>query len=196
MDFMNKLKEYFMKRDTKKNIQDLLIIFIVGLMIVILYNFFTPSKTSPGYIEVLSSNEKPVSKAAADYEDKLKQELTDTLSLIEGAGKVKVMIYFESGNESVPAFSENQSNRVIEETDSDGGKRITNENNNSTNVITSNENGSSKPFVIKEIKPKISGIIVIAEGASNPEIKYRLYEAVKTVFNIAQYKINVYAMQK
>jgi stage III sporulation protein AG len=102
----------------------------------------------------------------------------------------------ESGSEAIPAYSQNNSNKITEENDSNGGKRITNENTNSNTIVTTNEGGINKPFIVKEVKPKISGVIVISEGASNPDVKYKLYEAVKTVFNLQQYKINIYPRQK
>lgn len=200
MNYYNKLKEYLVSRGNKKNMQNLVIIFIIGLIIVIAANFFfSPENSTPGYVEVkaVNSQEKSVSSpSTSSYEERLKQELVDVLSQIEGSGKVKAMIYFESGSESVPAFNYNDSTKVTEENDGNGGKRVTNEDTNSTSVVTTNEGGGSKPFILKEVNPKISGVIVIAEGAGNPDVKYRLYEAVKTVFNIEQYKVNIYPMQK
>ncbi|HBM74288.1 MAG TPA: stage III sporulation protein AG [Clostridiaceae bacterium] len=194
MDFFNKIKDQIMSRGSKKNMQDLLILFIIGLIMVLTYNFFTSKeKEQQGYVEVKPQTE---TQAPVGYEEEMEQKLTDTLSHIEGAGKVKVMIYFQSGAESVPAYSQNSSNSVTEETDSDGGKRITNENTSSETVITTNEAGGSKPFIIEEVKPKISGVIVVAEGAGNPEVKYKLYEAVKTLFNVEYNKVNVYPMKK
>lgn len=194
---LNKIKETILARGAKRNIQDLIIIFIIGLSLVILYNFFSSNKVpSPGYVEVNKTAEAQESSANLSYEDKMTQELTDVLEQIEGAGKVKVMIYFNSGSEVVPAYSENESNRVTEESDSDGGKRTTNEKSNSNTIVTTSEGNESRPFILKEVKPKISGIIVVAEGASNPNVKYKLYEAVRTVFNIEQYRVNVYAMEK
>jgi stage III sporulation protein AG len=196
MQYLDKIKAYLMKRGLKKNVNDLIIILICGLIIVILANFFSPSTKKPaGYIEV-ATNKEDVPTVSMNYEDRVKQELTDILGQIEGAGKVKVMIYFESGSESIPAYNENDSVKVTEETDGDGGKRLTNENNNSATVVTTNEGQGNKPFIVKEIKPRISGVIVIAEGAGNPDVKYKLYEAVKTVFNLQQYRVNIYSMGK
>jgi stage III sporulation protein AG len=196
MEYINKIKEYILGRGTKKNIQDLATILIIGLIAVISINFFIPNnKQSPGYIEIKSNNEQ-IKNVNVGYEEQMKQELTDVLSQIAGVGKVSVMIYFVSGSEAVPAYSKNDSTKVTEENDGNGGKRITNENNDSTVIVTTNEGGGSRPFVLKELKPQISGIIVIAEGASNPDVKYKLYEAVKTVFNLQQYRVNIYPMQK
>lgn len=196
MNYYEKLKNHIIKRGNKKNIQDLTSLLIIGLIIVLTFNFFMPpTSTSPGYIEV-KQNKEEVKTAAVGYEEKMKQELTDVLTQIDGAGKVKVMLYFESGTEAIPAYSQSVSSKVTEENDGNGGKRVTNENNNSNTIVTTSENNGSKPFILKELKPRISGVIVIAEGASNPDVKYKLYEAVKTVFNLQQYKINIYPMQK
>lgn len=193
----DKLKEYFLKRGNKKNTQDLVVILIVGLMIMLVYSFFNTDKPrSSGYVEVTPAAEKTVSNAPISYEDKLESELTDVLEQIHGAGKVKVMIYFDSSSEIVPAFSENDTNRLIEESGSDGGKSVTNESSTSNTIVTTNEGSTNKPLILKEVKPKINGIIVIAEGASDPNVKYKLYEAVRTVFNIEQYRVNIYAMEK
>lgn len=199
MNLIEKLKNYFISRGSKKNIYDLASIFIIGLIIVMAYSFFTePGRRSPGYIEVKETNEEntSVNKVVLGYEEQVEQELTDVLSQISGAGKVKVMIHFESGTEVITAYSQNNSNKITEENDGGGGKRITNESTNSNNIVMANEGGNNKPFVLKELKPKISGVIVISEGANNPDVKYKLYEAVKTVFSLPQYKINIYPMEK
>lgn len=199
MNYFEKLKDYFIKRGSKKNINDLVAFFIVGLIIVIAYSFFmTPDKRSPGYIEVKEdkSNIKEIKETIGGYEEKLERELTEVLSQIDGAGKVRAMIYFDTGSEAIPAYSQNNSNKVTEESDGNGGKRVTNENTNSNTIVMTNEGGINRPYVLKEMKPKISGVIVVAEGAGNPEVKYKLYEAVKTVFSLQQYKINIYTMQK
>lgn len=202
MGYFDKVKKFIQSRGNKKNINDLIIILIIGLIIVIVANFFiSPENVSPGYVEVNSNNNEEkagvnTAMPAGGYEENLKQELTNTLTQIDGAGRVKVMIYFETGSESVPAFNQTDSTKVTEENDGSGGKRLTNEKNSTVTVVDVNEGGGSKPFILKEVKPKITGIIVIAEGADDPNVKYKLYEAVKTVFSIEQYKVNIYPMEK
>jgi stage III sporulation protein AG len=196
MEILDKVKNYLMRRGRKKNMDDLMIVFIVGVIIILAANFFlTPVRKSPGLITADTENVQTKS-VALTYEEKLAQELTNVLGHIKGAGKVEVMISFESGSEVVPAFSSNNSTKVTEENDGSGGKRDINENTVSTNIVTTNEAGATKPFITKEIKPKISGVIVIAEGAGSPDVKYELYEAVKTVFNISQLKVKVLPMEK
>lgn len=195
MEYFDKLKDYFSKRGKKKNIQDLISLFLIGLIIVIASSFFSTKQgksTGSGTVNTANSGS---SGTTLSYEDQMKQELKSVLTQIKGAGKVDVMIYFDSGDEEIPAFSQNNSTKVTEENDGTGGKRVINENTSSTTVVTTTDGGGTKPFVEKELKPKISGVIVIAEGAGNPDVKYKLYEAVKTVFGIEQYRVNIYPMQ-
>lgn len=195
MEYFEKIKSYFLKRGRKKNMQDLLSLFIIGLIALIASSFFAPKQNS----SAVSGAENSLSTAnntSLSYEDQMKQELKDVLSQIRGAGKVNVMIYFNSGNEEIPAFSQNNSNKVTEENDGSGGRRVINEDTESTTVVTTTDGGVTKPFVTKELKPKISGVIVIAEGADDPDVKYKLYEAVKTVFGLEQCRINIYPMKK
>lgn len=197
VDYYNKLMERVKARGRKRNIQDLVSVFIIGMIIMIAANFFlSASKSSAGSAGAASSAAASSAGESETYQQRVKSELEETLCKIDGAGKVEVMIYFGSGGELIPAYSENNSTRVTEETDGDGGKRVTNENTSTTTVVTVTESGGSKPLITKQLNPDITGIIVIAEGGGDPAVKYRLYEAVKTVFNIQQYRVNIYPMQK
>lgn len=197
MDY-KRIIDYFKNRDMKKNMNDLFIILVIGLILVITINFFSSNKKTYGYVEVNNNNiaTKNDINEKDSYEVKVKQELIDVLKKINGVGEVDAMISFESGNEQIPTFSQNISQKTTQEDDGNGGTRITNENNSLNTIVNTNEGSSNKPFIVKEVYPKISGIIVVAEGAENPDVKYNLYQAVKTVFNIEQYKVNVYPMNK
>ncbi|MDI6618149.1 MAG: stage III sporulation protein AG [Clostridiales bacterium] len=194
MEYFNKLKEYILKRGMKKNIQDLTVFFLIGLILIFAANILVSNNKSVN--DKKAEAALAVQNKSPSYKDELEEELTGILNNIQGAGNVKVMIYLETGTESVPAYNSNNTKKVTEETDGNGGKRITNEDDSQTTIVTTNDNGVNKPYIIKEVNPKISGVIVTAEGANDPNVKYRLYEAVKTVFNIEEYKINIYPMKK
>ncbi len=57
-------------------------------------------------------------------------------------------------------------------------------------VVTNSEGGM---IVLKEIKPKVKGVIVVAQGAEDIEVKEMLYEAVKTVLGISGNRVEVYS---
>lgn len=47
--------------------------------------------------------------------------------------------------------------------------------------------------MLREIKPQVRGVIVVAEGAEDIEVKMRLYDAVKTVLQVSGDRVQVYA---
>jgi stage III sporulation protein AG len=60
----------------------------------------------------------------------------------------------------------------------------------------STSDGNNEPFILKTYKPKIVGVIVLAEGAENSKIKYELEQAVSKLYNLSLDKVNVYSMKK
>ena len=120
-----------------------------------------------------------------DYKNNL-----DTSSQLKGVGKVKVMITLEDTIEKIPAFNTNKNSETTSEIDSQGGTREIVREDMSIQTLTSSEGGL---MVLKEIKPTVRGVIVIAEGAEDLEIKEMLYEAVKTVLGISGNKVEVYS---
>ena len=109
---------------------------------------------------------------------------------LKGVGKVKVMITLEDTIEKIPAFNTNKNSETTSEIDSQGGTREIVREDMSIQTLTSSEGGL---MVLKEIKPTVRGVIVIAEGAEDLEIKEMLYEAVKTVLGISGNKVEVYS---
>ena len=56
--------------------------------------------------------------------------------------------------------------------------------------------GKNEPFIIKVNKPRITGVVVVAEGAENSKIKYEIEQAVSKLYNLSLDKVNVYTMKK
>lgn len=196
MDFKKVMDK--LPRDTKKIVLNILIVILVGILFMIVADTYNQIKVSDkkkkeekSVIEVTSE----VTNPTLSYEEKIKRELIEILSQIEGVGKVSVMIYFEGGNVTVPAFNENYSTRKIEEKDSQGGNRVTTENTKNINVVLLNDGSSNKPLIIKQMNPNIGGVIVVAEGAKNPMIKEQIITAVKTLLNIPSYKVSALPMK-
>lgn len=131
-----------------------------------------------------------MSSSEQDYGSLLEVKLEDALSQLKGVNKVKVMITLEDTVEKIPAFNTTKNNETTNEIDSQGGTREIIRDDMTIQVVTSNEGGL---VVLKEIKPTVKGVIVIADGAEDIEIKEMLYEAVKTVLGIPGNKVEVYS---
>ncbi|CCJ34595.1 stage III sporulation protein AG [Caloramator australicus] len=183
-------------KNPKKFILNMIIVILIGILMMLISNVYK----SINLADKKKKEEKSVIEVSTyapqlTYEEKLKKDLIDILMQIDGVGKVNAMIYFEEGASTVPAYNENNSIRKIEEKDNQGGTRITTENSRNINVVLMNEGTSNKPFIIKEIRPRIGGVIVVAEGAKSPIIKEQIINAVKTGLNIPANKVSVLPMK-
>lgn len=116
-------------------------------------------------------------KEVAQTLDTQKQEeqLEAILSQISGAGKVEVMITYYGGSEQSLAY-ELKSEK--EEKSSEVDKRA---------VMS-----GSDPVIVQELYPEVKGVIVVAQGAGNIEVKRALTEAVAAAMGVGTARVRVY----
>lgn len=92
-------------------------------------------------------------------------------------------------------YNENAKSSTTEETDTSGGIRKIQESDSQRDIIYQEKDGIKEPMTKKVIEPKIEGAIITAKGASNPEIKTNIIQAVEAVTGLATHKIQVFEMQ-
>ena len=133
-------------------------------------------------LTLLSSNifkKTSTTTTTIDYSQQIESKLEKVLSNIEGAGDVSVMVTVESSPQLVIATSKE------EKTTSNNS---TNSNSNNITVVETpvivTKNGVSSPLVLQEIQPKITGVIVVAQGANDAKVRLELLKAVQSVLNI------------
>lgn len=182
---------------SKENRWKLYLAILLLVLAYILISFFTDStnkNVTDAKSVTASENLKPIE--VKNYEDEQKTELTNILKKVEGIGDVEVMITFESDEAKILASDSTSQSSVTEETDKQGGKRVTNQKTDSTQVVMNSNGDTKSPLVVKTYKPKIVGVMVVAEGASDSKIKYEISQAVSTLYGISANKVNVYPMKK
>ena len=119
----------------------------------------------------------------------LEEKLKNILSQIEGAGELDVMITYESSEEIQPAFNTNTTMEETKEVDKQGGERTVTTSSENKTMITSSAND---PIVIKTNQPKINGVIVVATGAKDLNVKETLYSAVQTALQVQGHQVEIY----
>lgn len=183
-DFKKILKE-------NKKLSNILIIALVGILLIIIGD--TISGTSKKNTSTVSNTDI---KAISDYEESKKAELKNILEKTKGVGFTEVMLTFESGEESVPAVNVTDSVSDTKEQDNSGGTRTTTQKNSGSTVVMQNENGNSEPLIIKTYKPKVTGVYIVAEGASNNLVQLEIKSIVSKLFGISMDKVSVMPMKK
>ncbi len=202
LDLFSKFKELFKNRDKKKVIQNSVIIIIIGIIVVLAGNTLFPrdgvksaeetANDSGGGTEVPSS----VVMNYDDEESRLEQKLKDILKKVEGVGDTDVMITYETGVENVPAYDTGRNESTTTENDGDGGTRsIQQRDDTSSIVFEDDQNGVTSPVILKEIKPVVKGVLVVAEGAGDPTVQERIFASVQTLFDIPVHRIQVVEMK-
>lgn len=113
----------------------------------------------------------------------LEQRLETILSSMNGVGRVKVMITFESTSELIIA-TEDESNESGNSSSS--GSR----------PATLSGSGGESPIILTQINPKIRGVVVIAEGASSISVKMDILAAASTVLGVKENCVEVFEMNR
>lgn len=195
---INKLKESLdkiLKGNTNKKILNIMILGLIGIALALTASMFSDKPQN----QEQSNKDQEISYENSnfmDYETKLKDQLEKILGSIEGVGKVDVMVTISNESEAEIVFNTTQSNSVTQEKDNQGGERVTDQNNLAETAVMVNENGENTPFVTRKNRPEIKGIMVVADGANVPEIKYKLSKAVETALDLPSYKVVIYARKK
>ena len=195
MDY-KKLIENINKNLSKNNLYNILIVFLVGVLILTITNFFNTKDSATNASTIAKEDEVLVTEEyVKNYENGRKNELKTMLNKIKGVGQVDVMIAFEGGEELVPAVNINDGINKTNEIDNQGGKRDNEQTNKGSQIVMSTKDGNSTPVILKKYNPKIIGVMIVAEGAMDKQIQLDIKNAVGTLFGIQTNKVNVYPMK-
>ncbi|HWQ62198.1 MAG TPA: hypothetical protein VN521_07795 [Negativicutes bacterium] len=173
----------------------LVILGLVGVVLVVAGSFFdaAPAKPQP---PAPAESSRSVPAAPRGYEEALEAKLANLLSQVKGAGAVAVSVTLESGVTQEYAKNTVRESRTIQERDTSGGTRTTSETKESEQVLLSRDNGTDRPVMVRETKPAVKGVLVIAEGAADSAVKASLTRAVEAGLGLPAYKITVLPQRK
>ena len=176
----------------KKILENLAIIALVGVVFMIAAGTFFGDKN-----EEEVANMTVAKKADTLNEgDSNRSSIENILSEVRGAGRVKVAITYVSGNEIVPAIETKKDEDAIQEKDKTGGERSTKQNNYENKIAYEElQSGVKKPVILKELKPKPQGVVVVTDGADNPMVRQDLSRAVQVLTDVPIHKIQILKMK-
>ncbi|MTI79974.1 MAG: hypothetical protein FH758_03660 [Firmicutes bacterium] len=176
----------------------------IGLLLVVSGNPFNNNPSNPpssgtGVSEERKSEESVEHNPqlnSADEEKYLAEKLQQMLELVEGAGKVNVTVRLESSSRADYAINTTTGTKTTQEKDQAGGTRVLTEDTDTSQLVLIKENsGAEVPVLNQEFAPEVAGVLVVAEGASNPETKAKIFRAVKVALGVEPQKIMVLAKE-
>lgn len=164
---------------------------IVGIALIFLSTFIDSNNTSNNNKNISSLNTSNPNELIATYKENTEINLGNMIASIDGAGTTKIMVTVDSSIEYVYAKDTKESK--------DSNKTLSNGEENNA-LSTSNEdtyikvrlsNGEEQVATVKEIQPKIRGVLVICEGGENFEVQQRVLNAVTKSLDISSAKVCV-----
>lgn len=177
--------------NNKEFINNLFIILLISIIFLIVANIFLKTDDKDNNSIKDEYDVGNTIDLQEDYSTYLEKKLVNILSKINGVGNVNVMVTLENSVEKIAATNTTKTTEETLENDSEGGTREIHREDMTTQVMTKGNDDSL--MIVKEIKPTVQGVIVVAEGADDPILKEILYEAVKTALGIQANKVEVYS---
>lgn len=163
---------------------------LLGAALMIIPPLFTkkqgnlPSGAVASGINTLSGD-----SSLSEKEKILAEKIASILTQVQGAGKVSVSVSIEAGPEKEFARNTSTDKSRVEEKESGGTNRVTDGNNDKSEVVFAQ--GKSDPVVVKEIAPQIKGVLVVAEGATDADVKAKINRALQALLDLPANRIMV-----
>ncbi len=163
------MKKDFVKMIKNKHIQLLIIIFIIGTVLMTCFN--------------TSEKEKVKVEAVGAQNESEEEKLSGILSEISGVGDVSVMVtYYGTGEKDIAYETKSETANNEERSERSEDKKA---------VMSDGE-----PVIVRETYPKVKGVIVIAEGADDVQIKRAISDAVVAVLDVPAHRVCIYGKEE
>ena len=125
--------------------------------------------------------------------DALERRLSEVLFKIRGAGKVDVLVTYETNGEIVTA-TVRQTDEDVWSANGTGSSETSRSVREVTEPATVETGSGHTPIILYEKEPLVRGVIVVAEGASDFSVREKLQAAVQAATGIPIARIEVFEM--
>lgn len=142
-------------------------------------------------VETFGRNKDTKAKVIAEYEQRYEEQLKSALEDIQGVRDVKVVVNVDATEMQILEKNEVTQQQTTDETDKEGGTRKIQNYSSNEQVVIIQDGDKETPIVVTTKKPDIRGVLVVAKGADNLQVKQWIVEAVTRVLNVPSYRVAV-----
>jgi len=207
------LKKFFQSDDSNKEKKIskktgyLITIGLIGLLLLLIGNFFTGSKektdikqpsmsldqqdTSTSLSTSANDNDKSNISGIDELESGYEKDLTEMLENIDNVSNVEVMVNLDSTKVKVYEKNLIKSQQTTDETDTQGGMRKLEDHSEETDTVFVRQGDKETPILVQTRKPDVRGVFVVANGVKDVEIKKWVIEAVSRVLDVPTHRVSV-----
>ncbi len=176
---MSNIKEKFTKIFNRlKQVKhiEIYLALIVGLIVCGVYFIgFNNKKTSTNISSTKNDNNELNFSSSQEYVTYLENKLESVITNVKGISGANVVITLEKGFEYIYVTEE-------ETSITSNGTKLT-----KINVVMVD----GQPVVKEEIYPKIKGVVVVAKGVNDVNVKMNILSLIQTVIEVENSKINI-----
>ena len=151
--------------ENRKMRNNALLALMAGILLLVAGNSLFPSEKKE-QAEAPPAEESEESHSNKKEAD-LEQRMAQILSRIEGAGNVEVMLTFSMAEQKVVAQEEKREE----------------------------SRGEESGRVSESLRPKVEGVVIVAEGGGNPAVCASLNSAAQALLDVPAHKIAVLKMK-
>jgi stage III sporulation protein AG len=186
------LQKWFPKQ---KKWHYLILLGCLGLGVLLFSSFLTTQEEDAAPSPF--ANKEQTSKPAVQqngmeaYEQQFESELATNLSKVVGVSDVSVVVNLDSTEEEVLQSDTREANQTTNETDTRGGNRTVNQDNVDKKTSVYRTDQGEQPIIIKRLKPRVRGVLIVARGVENLQVRAMVLEAVQRILDVPVYRISV-----
>ncbi|WP_174734174.1 stage III sporulation protein AG [Mesobacillus harenae] len=192
--------------DGKKNgkYQYFLIVILFGVAIMFISNMFgqdeRPDNELPVFDSASSQDEEvpafgqkksTENNMISDYEDAYEAQLKEALEGIVGVNDVTIVVNVDATEKRVLEKNTSTQTQSTDEIDREGGKRKVDDSSKDEQLVIVRNGEKEVPIVLETKKPAIRGVLVVAKGADNIQVKKWIIEAVTRSLDVPSHKVSV-----
>lgn len=149
------------------------------------------TSTPSGDVPAFSIKKSSVNKSIADYEHEYELQMKEALDEMLGVKDVRVVVTIDSSEAKVFEKDKVSKNQTTVETDQQGGQRKVQDESVDEKVVIIRNGDKEVPIVVETKKPQIRGVLVVARGAQNIQVKKSIIEAVTRALGVPSHRVAV-----
>ncbi|XJZ26180.1 stage III sporulation protein AG [Bacillota bacterium Lsc_1132] len=146
---------------------------------------------SPSDVPAFGMKKSSGNKSIADYEQEYESKMKEALDEMLGVKDVRVVVTIDSSEAKVYEKDRVSKNQTTVETDQQGGQRKVQDESVDEKVVIIRNGDKEVPIVVETKKPKIRGVLVVAHGAENIQMKKSIVDAVTRALDVPSYRVAV-----
>lgn len=199
------LKKLFSKEgNPDKKYPYLIIVLLLGAVIMIVSNSFLGKDKPKSSLPVMSNAEEEAenietfgkksasgNQMIAEYEGRYETQLKEALEGIAGVSDVMVVVNVDATEKRVLEKNSVIRSQTTDEKDREGGERKVEDQSHDNQIVIIRDGEKEVPIVLETKKPEIRGVLVVAKGADNIQVKKWIIESVTKLLDVPSHRVSV-----